>query len=110
MERPILLSSFQVELREPHSVRAVHDQGVRRGYVEPALDDGGRGQAHRPRPSSKCFITSSRARSGICPCAATKRTPGRSAQPLCDVVYSLHTVVDEEGLALAGDLPLYGPP
>src|SRR5918994_1309379 len=34
-----------VELRETHRVRAVHDQGVRRRHVEPALHDG-RGHEH----------------------------------------------------------------
>src|SRR5215212_8929892 len=55
------------------------------------------------RPSRKCFMTPSRARSGICPCAVTKRT-----QPLGDLVYALDAVVDEEDLAVAGDLPLDG--
>ena len=46
---------------------------------------------------------------GHLPVRGHEAHPGQKfAQPLCDLVYALHPVVDEEGLSTTRDLPLDG--
>src|SRR2546430_16416985 len=55
--------------------------------------------------SQKSSTTRSRRPSSICPCATPMRVGDELAQLLAHVVDVLHTVVDEEDLALAQQLP-----